>query len=71
MTLIKAQAELKNNMRRINKKIIQQGSNHVFMSSCLLSVLFPSLSMVQILQKMRIEMTRGKRMWSPPSINPA
>ncbi|CAL9771584.1 unnamed protein product [Musa acuminata subsp. burmannicoides] len=29
MTLIKAQAGVKNNVRRINKKIIQQGSNHV------------------------------------------
>nr|XP_010942645.1 bet1-like protein At4g14600 [Elaeis guineensis] len=29
MTLIKAQAAVKNNMRRMNKKIIQQGSNHV------------------------------------------
>ncbi|WOL12485.1 protein DETOXIFICATION 27-like [Canna indica] len=32
MTLIKAQAGVKNNMRRINKKIIQQGSNHVLHS---------------------------------------
>ncbi|XP_010272960.1 PREDICTED: bet1-like protein At4g14600 [Nelumbo nucifera] len=30
MTLIKAQAGVKNNMRRLNKGIIQQGSNHVF-----------------------------------------
>ncbi|KAG1342298.1 bet1-like protein [Cocos nucifera] len=29
MSLIKAQAAVKNNMRRMNKKIIQQGSNHV------------------------------------------
>ncbi|XP_052201659.1 bet1-like protein At4g14600 [Diospyros lotus] len=29
MTLIKAQAGVKNNMRRLNKRIIQQGSNHV------------------------------------------
>ncbi|URE44237.1 mitochondrial transcription termination [Musa troglodytarum] len=29
MTLIKAQAGVKNNVRRINKKIIQQGSNHI------------------------------------------
>nr|CAD1826291.1 unnamed protein product [Ananas comosus var. bracteatus] len=29
MTLIKAQAGVKNNMRRLNKSIIQQGSNHV------------------------------------------
>ncbi|XP_008795196.1 bet1-like protein At4g14600 isoform X2 [Phoenix dactylifera] len=29
MTLIKAQAAVKNNMRRMNKSIIQQGSNHV------------------------------------------
>ncbi|XP_072953439.1 bet1-like protein At4g14600 [Typha angustifolia] len=29
MTLLKAQAGVKNNMRRMNKKIIQQGSNHV------------------------------------------
>ncbi|XP_008806380.2 bet1-like protein At4g14600 [Phoenix dactylifera] len=29
MTLIKAQAAVKNNMRRMNKKIIQQGSSHV------------------------------------------
>ncbi|KAL4190360.1 hypothetical protein AMTRI_Chr07g24340 [Amborella trichopoda] len=28
-TLMKAQAGLKNNMRRLNKSIIQQGSNHV------------------------------------------
>ncbi|KAF8370035.1 hypothetical protein HHK36_003947 [Tetracentron sinense] len=30
MTLIKAQAGVKNNVRRLNKRIIQQGSNHVF-----------------------------------------
>ncbi|KAG8073770.1 hypothetical protein GUJ93_ZPchr0006g42448 [Zizania palustris] len=30
MTLTKAQAGVKNNMRRINKKIIQNGSNHLF-----------------------------------------
>ncbi|XP_077224591.1 target SNARE coiled-coil domain protein isoform X1 [Tasmannia lanceolata] len=30
MTVIKAQAGVKNNMRRLNKSIIQQGSNHVF-----------------------------------------
>ncbi|XP_077213475.1 bet1-like protein At4g14600 [Tasmannia lanceolata] len=30
MTMIKAQAGVKNNMRRLNKNIIQQGSNHVF-----------------------------------------
>ncbi|KAK1268645.1 Bet1-like protein [Acorus gramineus] len=29
MTLIKAQAGVKNNMRRLNRSIIQQGSNHV------------------------------------------
>ncbi|XP_058096974.1 bet1-like protein At4g14600 [Magnolia sinica] len=29
MTMIKAQAGVKNNMRRLNKSIIQQGSNHV------------------------------------------
>ncbi|TVU38226.1 hypothetical protein EJB05_11597, partial [Eragrostis curvula] len=29
MTLAKAQAGVKNNMRRMNKSIIQQGSNHV------------------------------------------
>eukprot|EP00262_Sarcandra_glabra_P002282 TRINITY_DN1255_c0_g1_i1.p1 TRINITY_DN1255_c0_g1~~TRINITY_DN1255_c0_g1_i1.p1 ORF type:complete len:132 (-),score=10.51 TRINITY_DN1255_c0_g1_i1:170-565(-) len=29
MTLIKAQAGVKNNMRRLNKSIIQKGSNHV------------------------------------------
>ncbi|KAG1334612.1 putative GEM-like protein 1 [Cocos nucifera] len=29
MTLMKAQAAVKNNMRRMNKSIIQQGSNHV------------------------------------------
>ncbi|CAA7404054.1 unnamed protein product [Spirodela intermedia] len=29
-TMLKAQAGLKNNMRRLNKRIIQQGSNHVF-----------------------------------------
>ncbi|KAF0911224.1 hypothetical protein E2562_007993 [Oryza meyeriana var. granulata] len=29
MTLTKAQAGVKNNMRRINKKIIQNGSNHL------------------------------------------
>uniref|UniRef100_A0A5B7C345 t-SNARE coiled-coil homology domain-containing protein n=1 Tax=Davidia involucrata TaxID=16924 RepID=A0A5B7C345_DAVIN len=29
MTLIKAQAGVKNNMRKLNKSIIQQGSNHV------------------------------------------
>nr|XP_010926343.2 bet1-like protein At4g14600 [Elaeis guineensis] len=29
MTTIKAQAALKNNMRRMNKSIIQHGSNHV------------------------------------------
>ncbi|KAL7262520.1 hypothetical protein ACSBR1_000814 [Camellia fascicularis] len=29
MTLIKAQAGVKNNMRRLNKSIIQHGSNHV------------------------------------------
>ncbi|KAK3023263.1 hypothetical protein RJ639_044429 [Escallonia herrerae] len=29
MTLIKAQAGVKNNMRRLNKSIIQQGSSHV------------------------------------------
>ncbi|KAG7037611.1 Bet1-like protein [Cucurbita argyrosperma subsp. argyrosperma] len=29
MTLIKAQAGVKNNVRRLNKKIIQNGSNHV------------------------------------------
>ncbi|KAJ3673721.1 hypothetical protein LUZ60_005713 [Juncus effusus] len=28
-TLVKAQAGLKNNMRRMNKKIIQNGSNHL------------------------------------------
>ncbi|CAL9101569.1 unnamed protein product [Musa textilis] len=29
MTLIKAQAGVKNNMRRLNKSIIQKGSNHL------------------------------------------
>ncbi|KAL4197215.1 hypothetical protein AMTRI_Chr04g187200 [Amborella trichopoda] len=29
-TLMKAQAGVKNNMRRLNKSIIQQGSKHVF-----------------------------------------
>ncbi|XP_022159293.1 bet1-like protein At1g29060 [Momordica charantia] len=29
MTMIKAQAGVKNNVRRLNKKIIQNGSNHV------------------------------------------
>ncbi|PAN14629.1 hypothetical protein PAHAL_2G425000 [Panicum hallii] len=29
MTLAKAQAGVKNNMRRLNKSIIRQGSNHV------------------------------------------
>lgn len=29
MTLIKAQAGVKNNMRRLNRSIIQQGSNHI------------------------------------------
>ncbi|KAA8528332.1 hypothetical protein F0562_035687 [Nyssa sinensis] len=29
MTLIKAQAGVKNNMRKLNNSIIQQGSNHV------------------------------------------
>ncbi|ONK74168.1 uncharacterized protein A4U43_C03F3460 [Asparagus officinalis] len=29
MTLLKAQAGVKNNMRRLNKSIIQSGSNHV------------------------------------------
>ncbi|KAI8550301.1 hypothetical protein RHMOL_Rhmol06G0094500 [Rhododendron molle] len=29
MTLIKAQAGVKNNMKRLNKSIIQHGSNHV------------------------------------------
>uniref|UniRef100_A0A5B6YMW9 t-SNARE coiled-coil homology domain-containing protein n=1 Tax=Davidia involucrata TaxID=16924 RepID=A0A5B6YMW9_DAVIN len=29
MTLIKAQAGVKNNMRKLNKSIIQQGSSHV------------------------------------------
>ncbi|KAG9445449.1 hypothetical protein H6P81_016789 [Aristolochia fimbriata] len=29
MTLIKAQSAVKNNMRRLNKSIIQRGSNHV------------------------------------------
>ncbi|KAK1322536.1 Bet1-like protein [Acorus calamus] len=29
MTLIKAQAGMKNNMRRLNRSIIRQGSNHV------------------------------------------
>ncbi|MQL81024.1 hypothetical protein Taro_013474, partial [Colocasia esculenta] len=29
MTVLKAQAGLKNNVRRLNKRIIQQGSNHV------------------------------------------
>ncbi|KAK9096996.1 hypothetical protein Sjap_022493 [Stephania japonica] len=29
MTLIKAQAGVKNNVRRLNKSIVQQGSNHV------------------------------------------
>ncbi|VFQ65041.1 unnamed protein product [Cuscuta campestris] len=29
MTLIKAQAGLKNNMRRLNRSIIQEGSSHV------------------------------------------
>lgn len=29
MTLMKAQAGVKNNMRRLNKSIIQQGSNHI------------------------------------------
>ncbi|CAA3021328.1 bet1 At4g14600 [Olea europaea subsp. europaea] len=29
MTLIKAQAGVKNNMRRLNKSIIREGSNHV------------------------------------------
>ncbi|KAH0683765.1 hypothetical protein KY290_022403 [Solanum tuberosum] len=29
MTLIKAQAGVKNNMRRLNRSIIQEGSNHV------------------------------------------
>ncbi|PSR99843.1 Bet1-like protein [Actinidia chinensis var. chinensis] len=29
MTMIKAQAGVKNNMRRLNKSIIQHGSNHV------------------------------------------
>ncbi|KAL3504837.1 hypothetical protein ACH5RR_034678 [Cinchona calisaya] len=29
MTLIKAQAGVKNNMRRLNKSIIKEGSNHI------------------------------------------
>ncbi|XP_057505004.1 bet1-like protein At4g14600 [Actinidia eriantha] len=29
MTMIKAQAGVKNNMRRLNKSIVQHGSNHV------------------------------------------
>ncbi|KAK9270612.1 hypothetical protein L1049_026194 [Liquidambar formosana] len=29
MTLIRAQAGVKNNMRRLNRRIIQQGSNHI------------------------------------------
>ncbi|KAJ0580610.1 putative BET1-like protein [Helianthus annuus] len=29
MTLIKAQAGVKNNMRRLNKSIVQSGSSHV------------------------------------------
>nr|ABR16823.1 unknown [Picea sitchensis] len=29
MTMIKAQAGVKNNLRRLNRNIIQQGSNHV------------------------------------------
>lgn len=29
MTMIKAQAGVKNNMRRLNKSIIREGSNHV------------------------------------------
>ncbi|XP_021743624.1 bet1-like protein At4g14600 [Chenopodium quinoa] len=45
MTLIKAQASLKNNMRRINSSIVQNGSNHVmhvvlFALFCLFLVYF-------------------------------
>ena len=29
MTMIKAQAGVKNNLRRLNKSIIQNGSNHI------------------------------------------
>ncbi|XP_021740307.1 bet1-like protein At4g14600 [Chenopodium quinoa] len=45
MTLIKAQASLKNNMRRINSSIVRNGSNHVmhvvlFALFCLFLVYF-------------------------------
>ncbi|KAK7275815.1 hypothetical protein RIF29_16939 [Crotalaria pallida] len=30
MTMMKAQAGVKNNLRRLNKSIIQSGSNHIF-----------------------------------------
>lgn len=47
LTLIKAQAGVKNNMRRMKKRIIQQGSNHLlhvilFALFCLLLVYFLS-----------------------------
>lgn len=45
MTLIRAQASLKNNMRRLNSSIVQSGSNHVlhvvlFALFCLFLVYF-------------------------------
>ncbi|XP_057974108.1 bet1-like protein At4g14600 [Malania oleifera] len=44
MTLIKAQAGVKNNMRKLNKSIIQHGSNHivhvVLFALCIFGVVF-------------------------------
>ncbi|XP_051117814.1 bet1-like protein At4g14600 isoform X2 [Andrographis paniculata] len=40
MTLIKAQAGVKNNMRRLNKSIIKEGSNHVMQVILFALVLF-------------------------------
>nr|CAD1838120.1 unnamed protein product [Ananas comosus var. bracteatus] len=39
MTLIKAQAGLKNNIRKMNRRIIQQGSNHVVVHVALFALL--------------------------------
>ncbi|CAI9291691.1 unnamed protein product [Lactuca saligna] len=48
MTLIKAQAEVKNNMRKLNKSIIQSGANHTPLSKSIVLSLFPPLAFASL-----------------------
>lgn len=40
MTMIKAQSGVKNNLRRLNKSIIQSGSNHIVHVICFALICF-------------------------------